>query len=332
MKILLVADRSPSSFVLTDMKILQSAHSVHFLSFRWSSSNVASLLNSVRKSDLIFGWFAGHHTWLGALTGHVLRKGVVIAASDYDLANEPSFEYGSMRGGLRALINNQIFSFADAVVVPSQFSYDLAIANTQLSSRPEKLRIIPHGFEDPGATAMCKERSVTTVGAVNAENWIRKGHKQFVEAALRMRNVTAYLAGPLADAYVVAQIKNTGAFNIRVTGFLARRDLDALLARTKVYAQLSCIEGFGCSLAEAMLARCVPVVTRNGALPEVVDDCGFYVDYGNVAQACDAIRFSLEDQTTGDRARQRVLDCFPYERRRRELLELVSDATKLDRW
>src|SRR5690349_503445 len=102
------------------------------MKFRWSARNVTSVLNRVRRSDLIFGWFAGHHTWLAAVYGRCMSKRVVIAAADYDLANEPSFEYGSMRGGVRAAINNHIFSLADSVVVPSQFSYDLAIRNTCL--------------------------------------------------------------------------------------------------------------------------------------------------------------------------------------------------------
>ena len=62
--------------------------------------------------------------------------------------------------------------------------------------------------------------------------------------------------------------------NVRVTGRLSDEDLDALFASSAVYVQASLHEGFGLSLAEAMLAGAVPVVTSAGALPEVVGETG----------------------------------------------------------
>jgi glycosyltransferase involved in cell wall biosynthesis len=325
MNVLFVADRAPPSFVHTDRQILQSSHGVDFVSFRWSGRNLTSMVNRVRRSDVVFGWFAGHHTYLATLAGRWMRKRVVIAAADYDLANEPSFDYGSMRGGVRAAINNHIFRMSDAVIVPSQFSYHLAVNNTCLKSMRDKLRIIPLGFADrPHLLNGRKERSVATVGMLNAENWIRKGHREFVDATSNMPDVKAYLVGALADEGVAARIRESAGPNISVTGFLSDIELDALLAKTKVYAQLSYMEGFGCSLAEAMLARCAPVVTRRGSLPEVVSDCGFYTEYGDMAATREAIGLALTDDRIGERARQRVLDCYPYERRSRELLEVVS--------
>jgi len=325
MRVLLVANRAPASFVHVDRAILESAHSVDFVSFRWTAARVAEVVQFARKADAIVGWFAGHHTYLATLVGKLARKRVVIAASDYDLANEPKFDYGSMRGGIRTVINNQIFKCANRIVVPSRFSYELAVKNSCLDSMRDKLSIIPHGFEDPGFSLQHKERCTITVGTVSTENWIRKGHKNFVEAASLLPDVRAYLVGGLADAKLAARIRTSAAPNVILTGFLSSAELNTLLAKAKVYAQLSYMEGFGCSLAEAMLARCVPVVTPNGALPEVVGDCGFYVDYADLRQTCEAIHLAFADQTIGEQARQRVLECFPYERRRRELLQLISD-------
>ena len=61
---------------------------------------------------------------------------------------------------------------------------------------------------------------------------------------------------------------------MRLTGYLSDDELDALFRSAAVYVQASLHEGFGLSLAEAMLAGAVPVVTAAGALPEVVGDTG----------------------------------------------------------
>jgi len=325
MKTLMVASKVPATFVYTDKKILEGVHSVDFVSFRWTAGIVTSLIRRARSSDLVFCWFAGHHTYLAALSGRLANKRVIVAAADYDLADEPSFDYGSMRGGPRKWINNHIFSIADVVVVPSEFSYGLAVKNTVLGSTRSKLCIIPQGFEDrTGSPRGERERATATVGEINRENWIRKGHREFVEATDSLSRVPAYLVGALSDQRIVRRIKTRACANLYLTGFLPEASLNALLARVKVYAQLSYMEGFGCALAEAMLAGCIPVVTDRGALPEVVGDCGFYTKYADVHGARDALEAALADNHLGSSPREKVLDCFPYRRRQAELLRLVA--------
>ena len=68
--------------------------------------------------------------------------------------------------------------------------------------------------------------------------------------------------------------------HIEFTGFVTDDELLGWYQRAKVYCQLSYYESFGMAAAEAMLCECVPVVTRKGALPEVVGETGFYVEYG----------------------------------------------------
>ena len=76
-----------------------------------------------------------------------------------------------------------------------------------------------------------------------------------------------------------------------------------------------------------MLAGCIPVTTRAGALPEVVGDAGVQVDGQDPATLAGAIARAL-DRGEGDRAaaRERVLRCFPLERRREGVQALVRKA------
>ena len=80
-----------------------------------------------------------------------------------------------------------------------------------------------------------------------------------------------------------------------------------------MYVQASAHEGFGLSVAEGMLAGCIPVTTRAGALPEVVGDIGIQVEGQDPAQLAAAISAALErDDHERAAARERVLQAFRW--------------------
>ena len=323
MKIALVHSTLPT-FARTDRDLLRRDHQVHSIDFRWCSRSIAATLRAVQVCDLVFAWFAGQHSFLAAMAARALGKPIVVAAADYDLADEPWFGYGSMRGGMRARINNLIFRAADLVLVPSEFSRELALHNTVLGGCPEKLRLVPlaFGWTSPGRS---KSPSLITVGGLSPENWIRKGLREFVALSRRVE-VPCYLVGRASSAEFLAQVVRQSPDNLSATGYLPDGELGELLCHAKVYAQLSYMEGFGCSLAEAMLAECVPVVTRQGSLPEVVGDCGYYVNYGDGDGAYQAALAAMNDAQMGRRARQRIIDCFPLQLRRQQIARALEQA------
>ena len=97
------------------------------------------------------------------------------------------------------------------------------------------------------------------------------------------------------------------------------------LAKAKVYEQASRHESFGCSLAEAMLCECIPVVSRNAAIPEVVGDCGFYVNDLNPESVAGNVKEALNvSNDLRENARERIRTHFPLEKRKRELLIAVE--------
>jgi len=83
-------------------------------------------------------------------------------------------------------------------------------------------------------------------------------------------------------------------------------------------------ESFGVALAEAMACKCVPVVTRRAALPEVVGDCEIYVPYDDAEATAKAIGKALGEEELGKSARERVVNMFSIEERERKLTELIS--------
>lgn len=323
-KKILFIHNSLRTFVRIDHDLLSETHDVVEINFSWLPTCVAKVLREIVRCDVVFGWFASHHTFLPALIGRLLGKKVIICASDYDLADEPEWAYGSMRGGVRKFINNLIFQLANSIVVPSLFSKTLATDNTILKKQSQKVHIIPHGIPFQHAPQVQKEQSVITVSLVKRETVWRKGLGTFVDMGKHIPKIRCNLVGKVG-ASVRQDLSDRASPNVIFHGFLPDLERDQLLASAGAYAQLSYMEGFGLALAEAMLQECVPVVTNRGATPEVVGDCGIYVPYNDPKAAAEGIREALRLPHLGRQARERVLDLFPLEKRKEAILRLLEE-------
>ena len=75
-----------------------------------------------------------------------------------------------------------------------------------------------------------------------------------------------------------------------------------------------------------MLAGCIPVATRAGALPEVVGDTGVLVDDADPARLAGAIAEALAmDADARRHARERILENFGLDVRRAGLYRVVGE-------
>ena len=137
------------------------------------------------------------------------------------------------------------------------------------------------------------------------------------------------LVGPDKDG-TLQKLKNISSENVEFLGGIYGRELVDLCSKAKVYVQVSCHESFGCSLAEAMLCECIPVVSRNAAIPEVVGDTGVYVDELMSENVAGKIRYALSlPDDYGKRARNRIIEKFPLPNRKSTLLNLISEINKI---
>lgn len=102
------------------------------------------------------------------------------------------------------------------------------------------------------------------------------------------------------------------------------------LQRSKVYVQISDTETFGVSIAEAMSCGTPVVVSRRGAIPEVVGNCGIYVDHNDPKSVAIGI-INLLRKSEGERheiglkARSRIVENFSYERRKKSLQQIIRN-------
>ncbi len=103
--------------------------------------------------------------------------------------------------------------------------------------------------------------------------------------------------GPPLKKNATELIRKTGVESrVVFTGKVDQKLLVEFYSRAAVLVMSSLYEGFGLPAAEAMACGTPVVVTRAGALPEVVDDsCGIIVEPGNAEALRDAILQLLDD-------------------------------------
>lgn len=331
MKILFV-HQGMVTFVERDFKILGEAHVVRecfFPGHRKGGLRVIrdaiNLFGGILWCDISFSWFGKLHAFFAVLFTKLLGKKSVVVAGGDDVAGEAETHTSIFSVWWKRWCPLFVFKHADLILCVSEFNRSETIRNAKAD--PRKIRLVYHGFEldkyrriaDAG-----KESLALSVGYVKLGNLSEKGHRVFVESARFLPRTQFILVGPWVDE-AAQQLRMLGSQNVAFTGGLYGDDLVRMYNRATVYVQASGYESFGCSVAEAMLCGCVPVVSRRAALPEVVGDCGLYVDALDAEELAERIKEAL-DSDLGCRARERIAELFPIERRRSELLAAVDEV------
>jgi glycosyltransferase involved in cell wall biosynthesis len=313
-----------TEFVRLDLEELRKHYEVteHYEKSRYI--NPATLWKQVQEHDLVFGWFASWHTFLPLLMASVTHKPSVLIVGGYDVAKMPEIGYGHQRGGIKKWVSRRTMRFANRLATISLYSRDEAIRNAAIPKEQVSATYlgVPDQFGSlpPGPRA----RMALTVGNVDHDNLQRKGHEPFVRAAALLPDVNFVLVGNWKDD-AIEHLRSIATPNVTFAGRVSNDALLDYYRRAAVYVQPSLHEGFGLSVAEAMLAGCVPVTTGAGALSEVTGECGLRLGSAEPAEIARGVQAALAFPDAERAAiRARILEEFPMSRRREQLRQLVE--------
>lgn len=312
----------PSSFVKADLEILQRHFAV--TTHQWTRTrdikNLLRVIWHIIRTDVSFIWFADIHATRVVFLSKLFNKRSIVVASGYSVANMPEINYGLMSSQKSCRRVKYVLKNADKLLAVSEFN-KCEIVNY---ADPRNVALIYHGvnhnkFKPHGEK---EDDLVITAGAITKSNLKRKGLETFARAAKFLPHITFVLIGGHSNSSV-EELKSIASPNVEFPGFISDEELLRYYQRAKAYVQVSAHEGFGCSLAEAMLCECVPVVTDRGAIPEVVGDAGFYAAYNNPKDTALKIKEAL-DSNLGRTARERIERLYPIEKREKELITAIS--------
>jgi glycosyltransferase involved in cell wall biosynthesis len=324
-RVLFVYSR-PSSFVSIDRDALAESFEVREWQQAGAAVNLLRLAREVRRSDIVFGWFASWHTFWPLTLAWLLRRPSVLVTGGYDTARMPEIGYGLQYRRLLGPISRWVMRRATRLVTNSHYAAGEVRAIPGMDSA--QVTVVYHGIPDPFGALPGKppEPLALTVGIVDERNLDRKGLQPFVAAAALLPGVRFVLVGRW-DGAAVERLRAAGGPNVTLTGWVEEAELREWYRRATVYVQPSLHEGFGMSVAEAMLAGCVPVVTAAGALPEVVDAAGVLIDSAAPRDVAAGVERALAmDDEARRRARERVIERFPLAQRGEALRRVVSET------
>ena len=311
------------SFVKKDCEILSGLNQVVNVESN-SFLPTVSLFKAVLNCDLVFCWFGKMQAFWAVLFAKMLHKKSIVIAGGDDVINMPEIKYGVYSFWWKKWCPDFVFKYCDSILAVSEYNKRETITNTSVS--PQKVDMIYHGFEENKYRPAAKIMQIITVGEITYETLKRKGLSLFVEAARLLPAYKFVLIGNCRDGSI-NNLKEMAGKNVLFTGWVEEDTLAKYFAESNIYIQASYHEAFGCSVAEAMLGGCIPVVSRRAALPEVVGDTGIYIEEQTPKAVAEAIKKALAlPDDYGLKARQRIIDVFPLEKRKEALLKAVEDV------
>jgi glycosyltransferase involved in cell wall biosynthesis len=325
---ILLVYRRPSSFIDIDRDLLARHWQVRELRVPSSPKGMAVAARAAARAQLVFGWFAGWHAAVPVTVAALRRRPSVMVVGGVDIANLPDIGYGFQAGGPRRVVSRWVMARATRLMTNSHYSRREIEENVGIPA--ERVAVVHHGVPDPYGELPTQPRGAlaVTIGVVDRRNLDRKGLRAFVEAAAHAPEVRWVVIGP-HEGDAGDELRALAGPNVVLTGWIADSERDDWLRRAGAYVQASRHEGFGMSVAEAMLAGCVPVVTPAGALPEVVGEEGVVLPDGSPEAIAGGVRQALAAaQDARLRARERVLRKFSLEQREAGLVAVVENALR----
>jgi len=328
-RVLYILDQPVFAFLKTDLDILKKQFEVKVLEFTDGGKknylkHLLEIFKGVLWADVTFSWFAGTHALWAVRLSKIFRKKSIVVVGGYEVAKVPEIGYGAMLNLRSARIVKYVLENADKILAVSEFNKKEILKYTNSNN----VELVYIGVDcKKFKPASEKEYLVITVAHTISDITIKiKDLETFIKSAKYLPSVKFIVVGEYLNNSI-EHLKAIASPNVGFLGFIPNEDLIKLYQKAKVYCQLSYRESFGMALAEAMACECVPVVTNNAALPEVVGDTGFYVPYGDTEATAEAIKEALKSDK-GKEARDRIKRMFPIERREKELIEIINSLVR----
>lgn len=221
----------------------------------------------------------------------------------------------------------------DRIITSSQEGVDELTRAFGLKRK--NISVVYNGMDVEGFKNTGEKRDDRTILFVGNTEDHKKGILFLLEALAELPEeirLTIVDEGPPLKKNAAGLVKKIGVEKrVKFTGKVDQPTLTSLYSRATLLVMSSLYEGFGLPAAEAMSCETPVVVTRAGALPEVVDSsCGILVEPGDSRALRNAIMTLLDDPETrtrmGKRGRTKVVENFSWPAAAKKTLDVYRDV------
>lgn len=295
------------------------------------------LFFKIKGSSILVSQFGGYHSYLPSLFGKIFRIPVVVVLGGTDCVSFPSIHYGNFNKKILGWFTYKSLKMATHLcpvhesLVISDYSY------TDSDSPKQGYKYFCPDINAPH-TSLCYgynpekffksevkvKNSFLTVAQMNKPNFYRKGVDLIFACAQKFPDYKFTVVGntkKMQYEFVPS--------NVILMPFVPYDELRKIYSQNEFYFQLSICEGFPSAPCEAMLCECIPIVSNVAALPEIAGDTGFILKEKNISALEKLVKEALQcdRKSSGEKARQRVIDKYPPSEREK-FLELIRVNAK----
>ncbi len=334
-----------SSFVRNDISILSDEFEVITNVYNWKDKYLTPL-NMIRQfffllfhlysTKAVIVTFGGYWSFFPSLLGKVFNVNVFIILNGTDCASIPSINYGALRKRFVRYACKKSYEWATLLLPVSHslhyiqnkyFTDDEESYQGYAHFFPEvktKYSVLSNGLDEvfwkPDDAVSKDIHSFMTV--LSPGQFMGKGVDLILEVAKEFPKHTFYIAG-VDQPFHLSDLSE----NVQFLGRLSAAELRDYYNKVQFYFQLSIFEGFGCSLCEAMLCRCIPIGSAVNVIPEIIGETGYVLKKKDVNLLKELIVSAIEKgnyEELGIQARQRVIDNYTLDMRKNALLNLIG--------
>ncbi len=339
MKELLFVYPKKATFIDLDIELLSSEFKIHENFYSWHKKKIIpfflihqffSLFFKARRFHAVVISFGGYWALIPTLIGKFFGKPVYIIIHGSDAVSIPELNYGSFRIKLLSIVLNFCYSMADRLLPVSQslvytenkfFKKDKVLKHgyqAQLPNLNTPHKVIHNGF-DFKKWYLSEKKQNCFITVFSESQFILKGGDLILAIADSFPDYKFKIIGTTAPDSLINIPKNVQ--------FLGRKNQEELaleFSHAKYYFQLSSFEGFGCSLCEAMLSGCIPIVSSVNTLPTIVGDSGYILEDRSVDSLISLIELAIFSKKKKSSPRARILNNFSKEKRGIELISVIK--------
>ena len=294
------------------------------------------------QADVLYAWWGA--TALPAVLIWRLRGKICIVTGAVGLRDRESWSGAGpppLQFRLRRWLQRTLMLWASRLATCTIAVSDIELQDLRTAGI-ERTELAHHSV-DGSYYEPCERSSspvAITVGQCNRFSIFRKGIDVCVASTEIVRrqypDYRLVIVGPVVESgrqWLDEARKRFDFSGIEIRGEVSRQEKRTLLQSSWIYLQPSVYEGFGVSVVEAMACGSVVVCSSNGALPEVVDNCGIVLEERTPEElAAGVVRLLSDERLRRDlsacaRSRAEFFSRANRKRRLSEVLETVVGSS-----